>query len=238
MNKRLDSEIIITHDDTLKMLDMLLDKSDAEWWNSFYSDKEKPIPFFKNIPDENLVEFVNTDKKTGGKALDIGCGNGRNTIYLDKTDYDACGIDFSDSIEWAKSNAKECGSNAQFICQSFFDYYGTPHSYDLIYDSGCFHHIKPHRRAEYLEKVQSLLDANGYFIMTCFNLDGGTKLTDYDVYRNLSMKGGIEFSEFKLHTILSHYFEIESMRQMKKSDDEKVFGVDFLWVVVMRNKPT
>ena len=51
----MDQEIIITHEDTLNMLDTLLEKRDNEWWNGFYSNRNKPIPFFKDIPDEELI---------------------------------------------------------------------------------------------------------------------------------------------------------------------------------------
>lgn len=39
-------EIIKTENDILFMLDNLLEKRDNEWWDKFYSDKEKPVPFF------------------------------------------------------------------------------------------------------------------------------------------------------------------------------------------------
>ena len=48
----MDDEIIITYEDTLQMLDEILEKRDHEWWNRFYSDRKKPVPFFKDIPDE------------------------------------------------------------------------------------------------------------------------------------------------------------------------------------------
>lgn len=55
MNDNIDKELIILENDVFVMLDSLLENRESEWWDKFYSDKEKPIPFFKNIPDENLV---------------------------------------------------------------------------------------------------------------------------------------------------------------------------------------
>ncbi len=46
---------------------------------TFIKIKEKPIPFFVDVPDENLVSLIEDNKNVKGKALDIGCGNGRNT---------------------------------------------------------------------------------------------------------------------------------------------------------------
>ena len=35
----IDKEIIFSDEDTLEMLDGLLEKWDQEWWDNFYSDK-------------------------------------------------------------------------------------------------------------------------------------------------------------------------------------------------------
>lgn len=59
MNSKLNKEIIITKEDTLSMLDNILEKRDSEWWDKFYADKEKLVPFFENIPDENLISYFN-----------------------------------------------------------------------------------------------------------------------------------------------------------------------------------
>ena len=47
MLDKINSEIIKTENDILVMLDNLLERRDSEWWNNFYCDKEKPIPFLK-----------------------------------------------------------------------------------------------------------------------------------------------------------------------------------------------
>ena len=80
-NKELQmSEVIIqnNHDITL-MLDEMLENKFGEWWNSFYADKKRQIPFLVNFPDENLIEYLDKFNIKSGFALDIGCGNGRNS---------------------------------------------------------------------------------------------------------------------------------------------------------------
>ena len=74
--------IIIDHEDVLKMLDKWMEKRDGEWWDHFYQDHMRPIPFFSNVPDISLVKWLDASKITPGRSLDIGCGNGRNTLYL------------------------------------------------------------------------------------------------------------------------------------------------------------
>jgi len=231
------SEIIKTENDVLIMLDNLLEKRDSEWWDKFYSNKEKAVPFFKNIPDENLISYFDKGVLKRAKALDVGCGKGRNSIYLAQKGLEVCGVDFSEtSIEMAKEIAKEQGVKANFLCQSIFDFQSEKENYDFIYDSGCFHHIKPHRREQYLSTILKYLKPNGYFAMICFNLKGGANISDYDVYKDNSMHGGMGFSDYKLKAILEYYFEIIEFREMMEADNEEVFGKSFLWTVLMRKK--
>ncbi|WP_459476917.1 class I SAM-dependent methyltransferase [Clostridium saccharoperbutylacetonicum] len=237
MDDKINSEIIKTEDDVFLMLDEFLEKRDNEWWNKFYSNKEKAVPFFKNNPDENLITYFDRGILKEGKALDIGCGKGRNSIYIAKKGLEVCGVDFSEtSIEMANKIATEQGRKVKFSCQSIFDFQSEKENYDFIYDSGCFHHIKPHRREQYLSTILKYLKPNGYFAMICFNLKGGANISDYDVYKDNSMHGGMGFSDYKLKTILESYFEIVEFREMIESDNEEVFGKSSFWSVLMRKK--
>lgn len=48
-----------------------------EFWEEFYEDRTKDIPFFKvEGPDENLVEYFNKGL-TVKKVLELGSGPGR-----------------------------------------------------------------------------------------------------------------------------------------------------------------
>jgi methylase of polypeptide subunit release factors len=79
----------------LIMLDTLLSEKKTFEWNQFYSDRTKMVPFFKNVPDENLVEYVERGLFKGSRALDLGCGNGRNAIYQAEEGFEADAIDSS-----------------------------------------------------------------------------------------------------------------------------------------------
>jgi hypothetical protein len=103
-------------------------------------------------------------------------------------------------------------------------------------DSGCFHHIKPHRRQQYLEKIQSLLREDGWYLMTCMDLEAGAAISDYDAYRDFSMHGGMGFSEEKLRRVLFPFFQIERFWKMQAPSDPGIFGMPFLWAVWMTKK--
>lgn len=100
-------EMIRTNEDLLNMLDSLL-REPTDFWNSFYSDREKKIPFFVNKPDENLVKYFDDGMVQAKNVLELGSGPGRNAIYLAGK---GCTVDAADlseqSIEWARERAQQ-----------------------------------------------------------------------------------------------------------------------------------
>jgi len=67
------SKLIRTVDDVLSMLDTLLQDIRRFDWDTFYSNRDKKVPFFVNKPDENLVEYLDNKMIPKGKILDLGC---------------------------------------------------------------------------------------------------------------------------------------------------------------------
>ena len=52
-------------------------------WESAYSESDiKSLPWEAWKPPERLVKFVESGKIKTGKAIDLGCGLGTNSIYL------------------------------------------------------------------------------------------------------------------------------------------------------------
>ena len=146
-------QFIYTSDDVLRMLDALLAGGGDAWWNEFFADRAKPCPFFAEWPDENLVAWFSEGMLTPARVLELGCGHGRNATYLASLGCSVDAVDFSaEAIEWA-AERKPADAPVDFQCCSIFDATFTEGSYDLVYNSGCFHHLPPHRRQDYAELV-------------------------------------------------------------------------------------
>lgn len=219
------------------MLDALL-REPKEFWEDFYKDKTKEIPFFKiKGPDENLVEYFNNGLAPN-RVLELGCGPGRNAIYMAKQSCKVDALDISENaIKWARERALEEMVNINFHCVSLFDFKFEPHSYDFIYDCGLFHHLAPHRRLTYLEIINKALKKGGYFGIVCFNTDGALDTSDWDVYREGSLKRGIGYTEGRLKEVFCYDFNILDFRKMEKiTQPDELFGEDFLWVSLMQVK--
>jgi SAM-dependent methyltransferase len=233
------NELIYADDDVLCMLDAWLAGRERDWWNGFYEDRTKPCPFFVESPDENLAQWIDEKLVRPGRAVDLGCGNGRNAIFLARRGFVVEGVDYSQrAIDWAAERVREAGVSMRVRCQSVFELGYESGSCDLVYDSGCFHHLPPHRRRTYVELVAGLLKPGGWFGLTCFRPEGGSGFSDYDVYERRSLGGGLGYTEERLREIWSHGLQVRAIRQMSKQGAEsEFFGADFLWVLMAQKMP-
>lgn len=227
------------HKNLMQMLDNYLSNTQIHW-DDFYSNREKKIPFFENKPDENLVSYLTQGLLKGGSALELGCGPGRNAIYLADNQFHVDAVDLSEeSLKWAAERANKRNLKINFINQNLFELDIKESHYDLVYDSGCFHHIAPHRRDDYIHLLKESLKPGGYFAITCFIENGplgGSDISDWEVYRVKSLQGGLGFTEEKLKRIF-HDFDCIEIRKMKDvHEDELVFGVEGILTAIFQKR--
>ncbi len=104
--------------------------------------------------------------------------------------------------------------------------------YDLVYDSGCFHHLPPHRRISHLALVDRVLASGGHFGLTAFTAEEGSSRPDVDFYRKPTLDGGLGYPPEALRAIFADFTEIELRRMRELPDDASSFGVRFLWTAL------
>lgn len=234
---------IRTIDDVLRLMDTLFapdaDRWTADggatWWDGFYADRSRPVPFFAAKPDENLVSYLDRGLISPGRALDLGCGPGRNAVHLAGLGFEVDAVDLSPAaIAWAQDRARDASADIRFLCGDAFtlDLTGP---YDLIYDSGCFHHLPPHRRISYLRLLDQALATGGHFGLSCFAAGGmGSEESDMDLYRHGRLHGGLAYTAESLRGIFAELAEIELRRMHDEPADSALFGEPFLWTALFR----
>ena len=83
---------------------------DREFWNKSYQDDPGGV----EIPDLFLEKELS--KLTPGKALDLGCGTGRNALKIASHGWSVVGIDWAETaIKIATKRAQELELEANFI---------------------------------------------------------------------------------------------------------------------------
>jgi SAM-dependent methyltransferase len=215
-------------------------------WQRFYADRSRPVPFFGLAPDENLHDWLQRGLIATGAVLDIGCGNARNALHLARQPGFApvLGVDYSASaMAWAREEVARAGLPVALHQGSIFELPLAPASLDLIYDSGCFHHMAPHQRSDYVRLVATALRPGGSFGLVCFAPEGGSGLSDAEVYQRGSLGGGLGYSDDQLREIWCGHggcfdvVELRSMREPPAADEQQqlpLFGRSFLWVMLAR----
>lgn len=236
---------IRTVEDVLKLLDGLFapeadrwTAGGASWWDGFYADRSKPVPFFVPKPDENLVAYLDRGLIVPGRALDLGCGPGRNALYLASLGFEVDAVDLSPAaIAWGEERAREAGVAVRFHRGNAFDLAATALSgpYDLIYDSGCFHHLPPHRRISYLALLERSLAPGGHLALTCFAAGAmGSEIPDEEFYREAGLQGGLAYTPESLRAIFGDLTEVELRRMRDEPAESPLFGEPFLWTALLR----
>ncbi|MFB8024174.1 class I SAM-dependent methyltransferase [Streptomyces sp. NPDC056465] len=232
-------------DDVMQLLDGLFTpdadrwtSGASDWWDGFYEDRSKPVPFFVAKPDEHLVSYVERGLIAPGRALDLGCGPGRNALHLASLGFETDAVDLSPgAIAWAGERAAEAGADIRFHCgDAFAAGEGAPEGpYDLIHDSGCFHHLPPHRRVSYLALVDRVLAPGGHLALSCFASGSmGSELPDAEFYDGAGLRGGLAYTPESLRRIFSGMEEIELRRMRDEPAESPHFGEDFLWTALFR----
>lgn len=136
-----------------------------EKWNYRYSTEEY---FFGKEPNEFFKEQI--DKLTLGRALFIGDGEGRNSVYAAKLGWEVDCIDISEvGKEKAGNLAKENNVSINYIVDDALEYNFKTNSYDAVVV--IYFHIDEELREKIHQKYLSALKPNGTIILLVYEKD-------------------------------------------------------------------
>lgn len=124
------------------------------------------IPWDDDLPPPELMTLV--EEMSAGRALDLGCGYGRSSIYLARHGWDVDGVDFvPQAIEVARERAEEAGvaGRARFHAASVDDLTFLEGGYDLALDIGCMHAMSETELVAYREVLLRLLPEGAIYLL-------------------------------------------------------------------------
>jgi SAM-dependent methyltransferase len=86
---------------------------DASTWNERYRSSGR---IWTGQPNEALVEFAPPPPTEGAPALDLGCGEGADALWLASRGYRVTGVDWAGvALERAEQAAADAGTDARFV---------------------------------------------------------------------------------------------------------------------------
>ncbi|MCL4790845.1 MAG: methyltransferase domain-containing protein [Gammaproteobacteria bacterium] len=104
-------------------------------------------------------------KRKPGRALDIGCGAGTDSVYLAQRGWEVTALDFiPKALEFTQARAREAGVDVQPV-EADITAWRAEQPFDLVLDHGLLHNLDPLRHAAYRETVLHALADDGDFIL-------------------------------------------------------------------------
>ena len=128
-----------------------------------WADNWQDLPWAHNTPTLFLAEICR--QKPPGKALDIGCGAGTDSVFLAQQGWDVTSLDFMPkALEYTQQRATEAGVSITPVEADITDW-EPPQQYDLVLDHGLLHNMDPVRFPGYRECLLKALASDGDFIL-------------------------------------------------------------------------
>jgi SAM-dependent methyltransferase len=104
-----------------------------------------------------------------GRAVDLGCGNGTNVVYLARHGWDVVGVDFvGRAIATARRRARDAGVRASFHVADVTRLGFLNGPFDLALDIGCGHTLPLSDRPAYAAEVSRLVRPGGTYLLYAF----------------------------------------------------------------------
>jgi SAM-dependent methyltransferase len=106
-----------------------------------------------------------------GRALDLGCGTGRDAVYLASQGWKVTGVD---GVPAALGEARQRASSAGAVVEwvegdvTRLGELGLDGGYDLVLDRGCFHGLSDGERDACARGVNALAAPNASLVMFAF----------------------------------------------------------------------
>ena len=117
-------------------------------------------PWDNGVSPPELMELIEgTDARPAGKALDLGCGTGTNSIYMARHGWQVTGVDFVPrAIEMARAKASEANVSPRLVVGdvTMLGRLGIGGGFTMALDMGCLHSIPEGRRDAYVQGLTAV----------------------------------------------------------------------------------
>ncbi|MBQ7321532.1 MAG: methyltransferase domain-containing protein [Clostridia bacterium] len=102
------------------------------------------------------------------KVLDIGCGEGKDAVFLARNGYHVTAFDISEQgLCKARELSDRCGVEIHFFKADVRDF-RIETDYDIIFSSGVFHYIPAELRWRVIENLKTHTTINGIHVINVF----------------------------------------------------------------------
>ncbi len=130
-------------------------------------------PWDTGITPPEVVSLIEQGEVKQGRALDLGCGTGTNSIYLAHHGFRVVGVDFSSkAIAIARAKAQTEHAKVEFVQSDVTRLEFLQEPFDFVLDIGCFHGIPESERTRYVSQLKRLTQPASIFMLYAFGATG------------------------------------------------------------------
>ncbi len=160
---------------------------------------------------DELIKLCPPSK--GKKVLDIGCGEGKDAVYMASKGYDVYAFDLTENgIRKTKLLAEEKDVDVEAYVDDI-NTFVTDEQFDIIYSSGTIQYLFEENKAAFFEKIGKITKKNGFVFFNVFVEKPFLELPpDWDIEEKMWKSGELfsYFPDWKFHRIDETIFEDNS----------------------------
>lgn len=150
--------------------------SNAEFWNErFAADRDSSTALFAGEPNATIakhVEAIRASYPEGEalRAIDLGSGRGRHSVWLARTGWKTTAFDFSSvGLEHTAAILDHEGLDAELVEGDLTQWDPEPSSFELVLAS--FIHLPPAQQRHLWEAIATALAPGGYLVSVSHHPD-------------------------------------------------------------------
>ncbi|MBE6498970.1 MAG: class I SAM-dependent methyltransferase [Methanobrevibacter thaueri] len=143
---------------------------DKNYWTEYYSTHSKPTGA------STFAEFVVDRLEAGKNLIELGCGNGRDSLFFSENNVNVVAVDQVCS-EMEYLNEHYANDNITFVCGDFTNLAESSEDiinntqFDYIYSRFTFHSINEAKEDRTLAWITQHLDEGGLFLLEARSLN-------------------------------------------------------------------
>ena len=196
---------------------------DKEYWNAYYKSIADVVP-----EPSNFARYVEKELRPNSHILELGCGNGRDSLFFASKGHNLIAVDGSDFAVNMLNEATKEKKDILFVCDNFVKCKSLYQmKYDCIYSRFTLHAITEEQEDELLGNIKEALAVDGkLYIEARTTKDAiwgkGKKIAHNTFIYNNHFRRFIDVDEFKNKLEMMGYkvLSIEEKNGFSKMQDQ------------------
>ena len=157
------------------------------WWEQYYDD---PSADAFGDPSSEIVQ-LSEDLKVGGLTLDIGCGEGRNALFLSQQGMHVFAFDTSLSALIKMARRAKTNDLSVSCWQQDLTTFSTSTKFAVVVCHGVLHFFTPTIRNPLIHRIKEFTEPGGYNVIAAFTNDLPAPPDMESLLLGLFAKGGV-----------------------------------------------